>query len=219
MPQQWAPLVFVLLFEAVLVVMEDLKRHEADNVENNRPTKVLDEECKSWSTVSWKDVKVGQVIAVADNEMAPADIIVLQVKGDSKDDHDGSDEGDSTFYVETKNLDGETNLKVRNALQLSVHQPLRVECENPNTETNRFTGRVVLTDSKATANSTSVTVSIANVILRGTVLRNSGDFDDTTPPASAVRHKHGSDLLCAWLVAARGGQQLCCGLLDGVGHG
>ena len=41
------------------------------------------------------NVKVGDIVRIADNEEAPADLIVLS-----------SEEFDGTFYVETSNLDG-----------------------------------------------------------------------------------------------------------------
>lgn len=56
----------------------------------------------------WKNVQVGDFIRIYNDEQIPADVVVL-----STSDPDGA------CYVETKNLDGETNLKVRNALQSS----------------------------------------------------------------------------------------------------
>ena len=47
-------------------------------------------------------MKVGDVVRVHENEFFPADILVL-----------GSSENQGVFYVETKNLDGETNLKLK----------------------------------------------------------------------------------------------------------
>ena len=45
---------------------------------------------------------VGQVIKIHKNEFIPADIVIL---------HTSNPKG--TCYVETKNLDGETNLKMK----------------------------------------------------------------------------------------------------------
>lgn len=56
----------------------------------------------------WKNVQVGDFIRIYNDEQIPADVVVL-----STSDPDGA------CYVETKNLDGETNLKVRSALQSS----------------------------------------------------------------------------------------------------
>lgn len=56
----------------------------------------------------WKDVKVGDVLRIYNNDEVPADLVILAT----------SDE-DNCCYVETKNLDGETNLKVKQALKYS----------------------------------------------------------------------------------------------------
>ena len=47
-------------------------------------------------------MQVGDVVKVKENEFFPADLIILS-----------STEPDGMFYVETKNLDGETNLKLK----------------------------------------------------------------------------------------------------------
>lgn len=58
-----------------------------------------------WERTLWKKLEVGDVVLLRENEQVPADIVVL-----STSDPDGM------CYLETKNLDGETNLKARKAL-------------------------------------------------------------------------------------------------------
>ena len=50
----------------------------------------------------WKKIKVGDVVRVNENEFFPADMVMLN-----------STEENGVFYVETKSLDGETNLKLK----------------------------------------------------------------------------------------------------------
>lgn len=58
-----------------------------------------------WERTLWKKLEVGDIVLLKDNEQVPADIVVL-----STSDPEGM------CYLETKNLDGETNLKPRKAL-------------------------------------------------------------------------------------------------------
>jgi phospholipid-translocating ATPase len=59
-----------------------------------------------WERTLWKKLEVGDVVLLRDDDQVPADIVVL-----STSDPDGM------CYVETKNLDGETNLKPRKAVR------------------------------------------------------------------------------------------------------
>ncbi|KAJ8082391.1 phospholipid transporting ATPase [Marasmius tenuissimus] len=62
-----------------------------------------------WERTLWKKLDVGDVVLLRDNEQVPADFIVL-----STSDPDGM------CYLETKNLDGETNLKPRKAVKSTM---------------------------------------------------------------------------------------------------
>lgn len=59
-----------------------------------------------WERTLWKKLEVGDIVLLREDDQVPADIVVL-----STSDPDGN------AYIETKNLDGETNLKVRKALK------------------------------------------------------------------------------------------------------
>lgn len=60
--------------------------------------------------VQWKDVRLGDFVEVLCDAQIPADILLLQ----------SSDTG-GVCYIETATLDGETNLKQRQAV-LQTHQ-------------------------------------------------------------------------------------------------
>ncbi|EUC67587.1 phospholipid-translocating P-type ATPase, partial [Rhizoctonia solani AG-3 Rhs1AP] len=60
----------------------------------------------TWERTLWKKLEVGDIVLLRDNDQVPADTIVL-----------ATSDADGMAYVETKNLDGETNLKLRKALR------------------------------------------------------------------------------------------------------
>lgn len=66
----------------------------------------------------WKNVQVGDFIRIYNEDQIPADVVIL-----STSDPDGA------CYVETKNLDGETNLKVRQALRSGHEVRHAQDCE------------------------------------------------------------------------------------------
>ncbi|KAJ3339680.1 hypothetical protein HDU93_007906 [Gonapodya sp. JEL0774] len=97
------PLSLVLLASAVKEVFEDWKRHASDDETNNRFGKAL--RGNSFEPVKWKDMKVGDILRIENSEFFPADLIILS-----------SSEPDAICYIETSNLDGETNLKVKQGI-------------------------------------------------------------------------------------------------------
>lgn len=85
-------------------IFEDFKRHKSDNLENTRQAQVYDKISKEFIKIPWRDIKVGQIVKVEQDTFFPADMILAQ-----------SSESKGMCYVETKNLDGETNLKHKTA--------------------------------------------------------------------------------------------------------
>lgn len=82
---------------------EDYKRHKSDGQENNSVSYVFDAQKADFMPKLWKDIHVGDVIKVEDDGFCPADLLLI-----------ASSDAQGTLYVETKSLDGETNLKIKN---------------------------------------------------------------------------------------------------------
>jgi phospholipid-translocating ATPase len=89
-----------------------------------------------WTPRHWEDLQVGELVFLRNNDSVPADIIVLNTS-----------EPDGLCYIETKNLDGETNLKIRNGFpqfsyldskQKIQDLHMRIEVEPPNTHLYSF---------------------------------------------------------------------------------
>ena len=123
----------------------------------------------------WKNVQVGDFVRIYNDEAIPADIVIL-----STSDPDGA------CYVETKNLDGETNLKVRQALQAGRKVRHAKDCEKANfviesegphpnlyqySAVVRWQQRDITGDDAAERKMTEA-VSINNIVLRGCNLKN-----------------------------------------------
>ncbi|XP_031718584.1 phospholipid-transporting ATPase IA isoform X3 [Anarrhichthys ocellatus] len=156
------PLLFILVVAAVKEFIEDLKRHNADGVVNKKECQVLRN--GAWEIVHWEKVAVGEVVRAANGDHLPADLVILS-----------SSEPQGMCYIETSNLDGETNLKIRQGLQITadikdidslVRLSGRMECESPNRHLYEFVGNIRL-DGHSTA-----PLGPDQILLRGAQLRN-----------------------------------------------
>ncbi|XP_036424321.1 phospholipid-transporting ATPase IA isoform X2 [Colossoma macropomum] len=156
------PLLFILVVAAVKEVIEDLKRHKADNVVNKKETQVLRN--GAWEIVHWEKVAVGEVVRASNGDHLPADLIILS-----------SSEPQGMCYIETSNLDGETNLKIRQGLQITseikdidslMRLSGRMECESPNRHLYEFVGNIRLEGHS------TVPLGPDQILLRGAQLRN-----------------------------------------------
>ncbi|XP_026638963.1 phospholipid-transporting ATPase IB [Microtus ochrogaster] len=156
------PLIIILTIAGIKEIVEDFKRHKADSAVNKKKTTVLRNGI--WNTIVWKEVAVGDIVKVLNGQYLPADMVLFS-----------SSEPQGMCYVETANLDGETNLKIRQGLSHTADMQTRevlmkltgrIECEGPNRHLYDFTGNLHL-DGKS-----SVALGPDQILLRGTQLRN-----------------------------------------------
>jgi magnesium-transporting ATPase (P-type) len=94
------PLIFVLGISLIREALEDLVRHNFDNLNNQEEVIVLRKNKFVKSTS--QTLKHGEIILVYENKSIPADMIVID---------SGFSEG--ICYVETSSLDGEKTLKLK----------------------------------------------------------------------------------------------------------
>ena len=161
------PLIFVLGVTALKDIFEDRRRYLSDKRVNNYTCRVYKGQVGRYVKTLWKDVKVGDMVHLSVNEMIPADIVVLR----SSDEH-------GLCYIDTQNLDGETNLKQREVPRGFVDrqqnfqpQDFRssLECDLPTTKIYRFNGTIIHPTGER------VPVGKDNLLLRECVLKNT-DF-------------------------------------------
>lgn len=169
-PYSLIPLTFVLFFDGVVTAREDFKRHQEDQAANARNTLVYRRN-QGFRPTPWRDVVVGDVVKVLRGEEFPADLVFLAAQHDDP-------ELCGMCHVQTAQLDGETNLKLRRAPDESVVLFGRddafdtahcvVECENPTEHFGKFTGRLLL----SAQDPNGLVLDANNTLLRGCVLRN-----------------------------------------------
>ncbi|KAK6140431.1 hypothetical protein DH2020_025815 [Rehmannia glutinosa] len=153
------PLAFVLLVTAIKDAYEDYRRHRSDKIENSRLAWVLVNE--QFQQIRWKEIRVGEIIKVSANETLPCDMVLLSTS-----------ETTGVAYVQTTNLDGESNLKTRYAKQeTQMKNPENekisglIKCEKPNRNIYGFQANMDI-DGKR------VSLGPSNIILRGCELKN-----------------------------------------------
>lgn len=161
-----APLSLVLLVAAFKEMTEDIKRGNSDAELNTRQANVLTG--TSFTKKAWQDIRVGDLVRLESDEHFPADLILLS-----------SSEPDGLAYIETSNLDGETNLKIKQAhlatshlttpqLASSVRGQLR--SEQPNNSLYTYEGTMTISTSSMAQK--EIPISPDQMLLRGAQLRN-----------------------------------------------
>ncbi|XP_045155973.1 phospholipid-transporting ATPase IK [Echinops telfairi] len=158
----FAPLLCLLFIRASRDLVDDIGRHRSDTAINNRPCQILIGKSFIWRR--WEDLCVGDVVCLRKDSIVPADMLLLS-----------STEPSSLCYVETADIDGETNLKFRQAVA-ATHHELRsirrmsnfqgkVVCEKPNGRMHHFVGSLDWRGKKYPLDS-------GNILLRGCKIRN-----------------------------------------------
>ncbi|CAG8468983.1 14292_t:CDS:2 [Funneliformis caledonium] len=202
------PMFIILGITAIKDAFEDFKRHVTDRSVNNRKTWTLGnwtnvnyvdgtftsssnlmsslfskktvvskpEEGKGpdWKQTMFMNVRVGDFIKLRNDDFIPADIIILSTS-----------EPNSLCYVETKNLDGETNLKIRSSVPETDHLTTPEDCaqiqfyvdsEPPTTNLFSYNATLVfpkgLQDRPRSRSGSKIPVNLNSILLRGCVLKN-----------------------------------------------
>lgn len=120
-----------------------------------------------WSRVQWQDIRVGDIVRLHRDENVPADLVLIHASGP-----------DGIAYIETMALDGETNLKSKQACPLFLENcnsvsalsacSAEVVSEDPNLDLYNYEG-------KAIVNGKTMPLALNQVVYRGSTLRNTAE--------------------------------------------
>lgn len=157
------PLVVVIGATMMKEAVEDWRRHQQDIEVNNRKVRVHQGD-GNFDYTEWKNLRVGDIVKVEKDQFFPADLIFLSSSYDEE----------AICYVETMNLDGETNLKLKQSLEVtSIFQAdssfkdfkAIISCEDPNASLYSFVGNMEY-------NGQPYSLSPQQLLLRDSKLRN-----------------------------------------------
>ncbi|KAL4463532.1 hypothetical protein ABPG72_014935 [Tetrahymena utriculariae] len=166
-PAIYLTLSIITVVSMIKDIAEDRKKHIADRKENESKVKRFNINSKQLEDVYWQNLYIGDIVRVEENEQFPADILILQTTLTNGD-----------CYVETKNLDGETNLKRKVGFAPQILQSIdisnnfeqllnyQLKYEQPNLQMYNFNG--IMANSQS---GNQYPINISNICLRGSSLK------------------------------------------------
>ena len=155
--------VFVLVCTMIKEALEDYGRYRQDKQSNNRLVWKYNCDENKWVEVKCWTLIPGEIIKIIKNEEFSADTLIIKTSNDT-----------GYCYIETKSLDGETNLKEKVAVEyfknINTYENLNgfIECDIPNENLNYWNGKMY-------ENEKLTYCKMNNLILKGCVLKNT-DF-------------------------------------------
>ena len=165
------PLFIVVSVNGIKDFYEDWKRKKSDDKENSKNILIYNFTKRNFVKKKWKDVLVGDIIKVKEDQYFPADSIVLTTSEES-----------NCCYIETKSIDGETNLKFKKTNKkiieilnnskekenlINLDESI-IYCQQPNEFIYEFNGKFI------GKNNVEFFLDIDSFILRGCSLKQTG---------------------------------------------
>lgn len=138
----------VLIFTMFKELFEDSTRMKEDRKVNNKLTSKFNYEKEEFEDVKWKNVRPGDILKINKDEEFPADLLYMysqNTKGASED----------IIFVDTMNLDGETNLKPRVISSEDFNKEGlhgfrgKVECDAPHESLEEWDGNLFVGDDES----------------------------------------------------------------------
>ncbi|KAH8647725.1 phospholipid-translocating P-type ATPase [Xylariales sp. PMI_506] len=138
--------------------------HERSNPRSSQHADGSTDRSDIWVQYKWQDVRVGDILRIDRDSSLPADVVLLNATGPN-----------GMAYIDTAALDGETNLKSKQASEILAkrfttpeslqHMNAVVVAEDPNLDLYNFEGRL-------TVEGETMPLTMNQVVYRGSTLRN-----------------------------------------------
>lgn len=167
-------LIFVLLVTCIKEGMEDLARARSDKEENCRKVTVVrfDTGIAIEHVIENQQIKAGDIVKLTGRTSVPADMVLIMTSNFTDS---------NQCYIETANIDGETNLKVREApvalkqqTQQGIPEPTLFKgtmiFEPPNNDIHNFKGALTLDYLSGEAK--TIPLGSNNILLRSALFSN-----------------------------------------------
>jgi phospholipid-translocating P-type ATPase (flippase) len=170
---QLIPVLLVLSVSVFRETLQELDRQREDRRLNLQKTRVNFE--GEWVETNWKDVCVGDLVMVLVDQPSPADLVMI-----------ASSSAGNTAYIQTTNLDGETNFKSRCGIDKAASAidmmtstdrsgpmpEITVKAEPPRSDLDWFQGEISFQHFEDSSPKQQVeTLSVRNFIPREGVVR------------------------------------------------
>ncbi len=156
-------------YEVCVVIMifiyylQDFSRYKQDREVNNKITLVYNPDMKRFEETKWRNVKIGNIVKFRKDLELSSDILVLYSSNKS-----------GLVYVDTMNLDGETNLKEKTSLLEKLNEDKifsitgEMTCDLPNEILDFWDAQITIQN-----NGSGIKIAnIKNLLLRGCFVKN-----------------------------------------------
>eukprot|EP00756_Hemistasia_phaeocysticola_P022938 Hpha_TRINITY_DN15865_c2_g1::TRINITY_DN15865_c2_g1_i1::g.188318::m.188318/K01530/E3.6.3.1; phospholipid-translocating ATPase len=158
------PLLFAFLLTACKEGLDDLQRHRQDRDFNDRAYSVVGSLTGELKRIPSREIRVGDIVRLESGDEIPCDLFLVS-----------SSDDEGVAYIRTDNLDGEIDLKPRQAVDQIVRTNPKEEgqkwrgavvCEKPNARLYHFNSKVVV------AGGETVSVDSQQLLLQSCFLQN-----------------------------------------------
>ena len=171
------PLSIVVCINGIKNYYEDWKRKKSDEEENMKSVLIYNKKTKIFENKKWCDIKLGDILKIEENNYFPCDCIIISVS-----------EKNGLCFIETKNIDGETNLKhkkvnseINNKFtninnkeenDFEIFYDSFITCQSPNEFIYEFNGKFYFKNQDDSNNKENYTfLEYDNFLLRGCSLK------------------------------------------------